>query len=222
MERLLRSVVHTPTDETKRLSHTLHHLQVQNELLNHENDGLREALSTKKKHKKKGKVLDLQQRQEYHGGAVFWSPGKIREARARQVVNECLHEEEKLWKADAKKLKAQAALYKKKIAEEKRVAAAAAKAERERVKAEKAEKAAERARQKEAKEASNNEKALQTSSRSKRKAPRPSEPKIKCQKRVGGSAGGAEGGAKPASPTWVTPPKVNSHDRSINLPSKYK
>jgi hypothetical protein len=26
MERLLRSVVHTPTDETKRLSRTLHHL----------------------------------------------------------------------------------------------------------------------------------------------------------------------------------------------------
>ncbi|KAK1918658.1 hypothetical protein P3342_001707 [Pyrenophora teres f. teres] len=26
--------------------------------------------------------LDLQQRQEYHGGAVFWSPRKIREARA--------------------------------------------------------------------------------------------------------------------------------------------
>jgi hypothetical protein len=33
--------------------------------------GLREALTAKKKHNKKGKVLDLQQREEYHVGAVF-------------------------------------------------------------------------------------------------------------------------------------------------------
>ncbi|KAI1522067.1 hypothetical protein PtrSN001C_011989, partial [Pyrenophora tritici-repentis] len=46
--------------------------------------GLEEALQHKKKHKKKGKALDLQQRQEYHGGSVFWSPRKIREARARE------------------------------------------------------------------------------------------------------------------------------------------
>jgi hypothetical protein len=59
----------------------------------------------------------LQQRQEYYGGAVFWSPSKIREARARKAVKERLKEEEKLQKADSKKLKAQAALYKKKIAE---------------------------------------------------------------------------------------------------------
>jgi hypothetical protein len=219
MERLLRSVVHTPTNESKRLSCTLHHLQVQNELLNYENDGLREALITKKKHKKKGKVLDLQQRQEFHSGAVFWSPGKIREARARRVVNEHLAEEEKLQKADSKKLKAQAALYKKKIAEEKRVAAAAAKEERERVKAEKA---TERARQKETKEAQNNKKALQNFSQGKRKALSLSQPKAKRQKRVGGSAGGAEGGAKSVSPTRATPPKMNSRGRPIKLPHKYK
>jgi hypothetical protein len=39
-------------------------------------------LSAKKKYRKKGKVFDLQQRQKYYGGAVLWSPGKIREARA--------------------------------------------------------------------------------------------------------------------------------------------
>jgi hypothetical protein len=41
---------------------------------------------------------------------VFWSPSKIREARARKAVKERLKEEEKLQKADSKKLKAQAAL----------------------------------------------------------------------------------------------------------------
>jgi hypothetical protein len=49
----------------------LHHLANQNELLTDENEGLRDALTTKKKHNKKGKVLDLQQRQEYHSGAVW-------------------------------------------------------------------------------------------------------------------------------------------------------
>jgi hypothetical protein len=45
-------------------------------------------------------------------------------------VNERLEEEKKLQKTDSKKLKAKAALYKKNIAEEKRVAAAAAMEER--------------------------------------------------------------------------------------------
>jgi hypothetical protein len=80
IECLLYSMVHMPTDKTIRLSHTLHHLEVENKLLNHESDGLQEVLSAKKKQKKKGKVADLHQSQEYHGGAVFWSPRKIREA----------------------------------------------------------------------------------------------------------------------------------------------
>jgi hypothetical protein len=51
----------------------------------------------------------------------------------------------------------------------------------------KAEKAAERARQKEAKEAQNNEKALQTSSKSKREVSCLSQPETKRQKLIGGS-----------------------------------
>ncbi|KAF1948153.1 hypothetical protein CC80DRAFT_511572 [Byssothecium circinans] len=72
MDRLIRSTVKDKgAKELKQLSLSLHQLQVQNELLYHENDGLREALTTKEKHKKRGKPLDLQQREEYHGGAVF-------------------------------------------------------------------------------------------------------------------------------------------------------
>jgi hypothetical protein len=62
---------------------------------------LKEALQHKKKHKKKGKALDLQQRQEYHGSAVHWSPRKLREARAREAVRERDEMEEKLQKAQA-------------------------------------------------------------------------------------------------------------------------
>jgi hypothetical protein len=72
MERVVRAAVKdTGADEAKQLSQTVHHLHVQNGLLHHENDGLKEALTAYKKHKKKDKVLNLQQRKEYHGGAVM-------------------------------------------------------------------------------------------------------------------------------------------------------
>jgi hypothetical protein len=84
---------------TKELSASIHSFQVNNELLNHENEGLRQALTLKKKHKKKSKLLDLQQRQEYHGGAVFWSSRKVREARVREGVEQQEEEAEKLQKS---------------------------------------------------------------------------------------------------------------------------
>jgi hypothetical protein len=60
---------------------------VQNELLHHKDDKLRKALSSKMKHKKKGYKLDLQQREEYHGGATVWSLWKVRESQAQMSVN---------------------------------------------------------------------------------------------------------------------------------------
>jgi hypothetical protein len=83
---------------------------VQYELLKHENEGLKEALQHKQKHKKKSKALNLQQRQEYHGGAVHWSPRKLREARAREAVRERDETEEKLQKVRAKKQREDAPL----------------------------------------------------------------------------------------------------------------
>jgi hypothetical protein len=61
----------TASDRARQLSEKLHHYQVDNELLYMENQGLHNAVTTKKKHKKKGRVLDLQQHEEYWGGAVF-------------------------------------------------------------------------------------------------------------------------------------------------------
>jgi hypothetical protein len=122
MERLVRAAVKdTRQEEATKLSLSLHHLSVQNHLLKHKNQGFRETLHTKKKHKKKGKALDLQQRQEYHGGAVFWSPRKVREARAREAVRERDEIEEKLQKAQAKKEKGDARLRRQIELEERRV-----------------------------------------------------------------------------------------------------
>ena len=74
--------------EADSLRQSLHRIQIQNELLQHENDGLRDALIQKKRKPTSRKPMDLQQRKEYHGGAVFWSPRKIREARTRQLIED--------------------------------------------------------------------------------------------------------------------------------------
>jgi hypothetical protein len=87
IERLVKVVAKDVNDEeTEKLNRSLHSISVQNELLKHENRGLREALASKQKGQKRSKLLDPQQRKEYNGDSVFWSAGKVREARVRQTV----------------------------------------------------------------------------------------------------------------------------------------
>ncbi|KAF1955928.1 hypothetical protein CC80DRAFT_563768 [Byssothecium circinans] len=156
---------------------------------------LKEALTAKEKHKKRGKPLDLQQREEYHGGAVFWSPRKIREARARETVKQREEHEEQLAKANRKELAAAAKLYREQQAQERRVAREAAKVVREREKAEK--EAARAARI----EAQNTKRASQTAQKGKRKTSGPPPSKHKRQRRSGGSAAvAASPEATPAAP----------------------
>ncbi|KAF1356076.1 hypothetical protein EJ07DRAFT_60938, partial [Lizonia empirigonia] len=57
-DRLLHAAVNRSSSELKKVSTLLHHLANQNELLTDENEGLREALTTKKKHNKKGKAAN--------------------------------------------------------------------------------------------------------------------------------------------------------------------
>lgn len=51
-------------------------------------------------------MLDLQQREEYHGGAMIWSPRKLREARARDKVRRDEEEALLIQKAEEKERKA--------------------------------------------------------------------------------------------------------------------
>jgi len=139
MDRLVRTAVaDTQSAESKKLSLSLHHLSVQNQLLHYKLNGVKEALTAKKRHKKQSKPLDLQQRQEYHGGAVFWSPRKIREARARDRVKQQEEHKQQLAKANKKERQAAAKLLREQEAEERRVAREAAKVVREKERAEKA------------------------------------------------------------------------------------
>lgn len=73
-------------NKARRLRLSVHHFSIQTELMKYENKGVREALQHKQKQKKKSKALNLQQRQEYPGGAVLWPPRKLSSARAREAV----------------------------------------------------------------------------------------------------------------------------------------
>ncbi len=136
-------------ESTKELSASTHSLQTHNDLLNSENKGLRQALALKRKHKKNSKPLDLQQRKEYHGGAVFWSPSKLREARFRERVKQQEEEAEKLQKAQTRELREAHKLYKKKMAEEAKALQESVKEARAKERKKTAEEAAARRAQKE-------------------------------------------------------------------------
>jgi hypothetical protein len=68
--QLVQAVVKEGAEkEANQVTQALHHYQVQNDLLLHENKGLRESLATKKKRNKPSKKLDLHREGLYHGGA---------------------------------------------------------------------------------------------------------------------------------------------------------
>ncbi|KAF9733712.1 hypothetical protein PMIN01_08055 [Paraphaeosphaeria minitans] len=133
----LRAEVKDPRSAgARKLGQTIHHLSTQVELLHNELDGLRQIYQNQKRQKQPSRQLDLQQHQEYHGGAMVWSPRAIREARVRKAVTEQEKEEEELKKAKMKELAAANKLYKEKIEEERRQARVKEKEERARMKAE--------------------------------------------------------------------------------------
>ncbi|OAG06030.1 uncharacterized protein CC84DRAFT_1068720, partial [Paraphaeosphaeria sporulosa] len=101
IDRLLRAVVDIGGDhEAKKLSRTVHHISVKKQRLEHINKGLREALVIQKRHSTRGRPLPLDRSDEYHGGAVFWSPHSIQRARDRQHQKETDEEQLRRQKAD--------------------------------------------------------------------------------------------------------------------------
>ncbi|KAF1972568.1 hypothetical protein BU23DRAFT_467873, partial [Bimuria novae-zelandiae CBS 107.79] len=75
-----------------------------NELLHHENSGLRDTLTAKKQRKNAGKPLNLQREEEYHSSATFWSPSKFERAREREAEKQHQEEQERLAKLNRKEL----------------------------------------------------------------------------------------------------------------------
>jgi hypothetical protein len=86
MDRLIHSAVKdTAAEDSQKLSQTLHQLQVQNEVLQHEKNRLRDTLTAKKQRKTAGKPLNLQHKESYHSGATFWLPSKFKRAREHEA-----------------------------------------------------------------------------------------------------------------------------------------
>jgi hypothetical protein len=206
IETLLRKVAKDEgSKELKKIKRSLHHISIQNSLLHHEIAGLKDILKTQKKHKKKSKQLDLQQKKWAQGGAVFWSPRKVQEARSREKTKQQEQKAEELKKAEMAELRRANKLYKEKIAQEKREQRAREKEERGQLKAEKAAEAAERKVQKERdKPARDAQKAVQLPQRGKRKASQSTAPRKKQNRGAAAARRGVVAAAPPPAPRTYT------------------
>ncbi|KAF1971711.1 hypothetical protein BU23DRAFT_470053 [Bimuria novae-zelandiae CBS 107.79] len=205
--------------EAKQLLQSIHSLQVNNELLRHENLGLRQALYTKKKCETKRTTLDLQQDEEGFGGAVFWSPRKLREAREREAAKQDEAERLQLQKTRDREMKAAAALYKKQQAEAAKAARQRAAEERRQAKkAQAEERAAERALKKQQRNAETAAKSRDRANNSKRKASHTAAKNPAKRRRAVAAASRVDVGPPAASP----PPKTSARGRQIKTPAKFK
>lgn len=205
--------------EAQQLKASMHSLQTQNELLHHENQSLQEALTTREKRAAQSKTMDLQQRKEYHGGAVFWSPRKLREARAREAVKQREDEAERLRKKEARELKAASQHHKKQKAEEAKKLRRIA---RERAAEERAaaaqERAAARALKKQQRDAATAQKSNDRANKRKRTASHKANQNPTKRRRVVAASSGVDAGPPTASP----PPKISARGRQIKTPAKFK
>ena len=87
MRRVLdASIADMANDESKRLSRSIHPLQVNNELLHHENLGLKEALNAQSKREKRQTTLQLQNDNTWHSSAVVHSLRKVNEGCRREAA----------------------------------------------------------------------------------------------------------------------------------------
>jgi hypothetical protein len=213
LESIIRRTVKDQHDkDVKKLRRSLHHISAQASILSGEVRGLRAALNVRKRQEKKSYTLQLNKPHEYYGGAVFWSPRKVRQARDDEAARQLQQQQEILQKAERTHLKEQARLYKLQVAEEKRV-------EKERLKeVREKERAAKEAEKERKKAARDSQKAIQQPQNGKRKAPQTSTQKQKRQKRGVVDPSRVQGEvAAPAVPTRTT-----RHGRTTKLPSKYK
>jgi hypothetical protein len=137
LDRVAKRALKGATEkEASIIRQSLHPMAIQNTLLRSENEGLIDALTTKRKREKQSKPLGLLQHYEYWGPYMMWTPRSFREARTRMRIAKREAEEEDLQKEEARKLRAAATAHNKQITEKKRQKAVREKEERERKRAE--------------------------------------------------------------------------------------
>ena len=199
----------------QKLSQAFHQISTQKALLEHEVKGLREALVNERKRRKRGKALLLEEPEEYHGGAVFWSPRKVKEARDRQQLKEREEEQLQQQKAEAKRQREDARQAKAEAVQARRQAKIEARISREKEKADRAAKQASRAAARRTYQRL--KQALKTSQKGKKRSLKaPTRATLKKRAVVRPTASGEPQGAVAAAPTIQS-----QRGRAIKTPRRY-
>ncbi|KAF2844236.1 hypothetical protein T440DRAFT_473566 [Plenodomus tracheiphilus IPT5] len=193
-EGLLREVVK---------DRAFHLISVQKTLLEHEVQGLREALINERLRRKRGKALPLQEPEDYHGGAIFYSPRKVKEARERQQQQELEEEQQRLQKAEKYRQREEARQAKAEAAQLRREARAEAQLSRVRQKAERASEKALRA----AARRTGRRRSLKATVKAASKNTAVIEP---------------QGNREASSAAAATPPVQSRRGRQITTPARYR
>ncbi|KAF2827168.1 hypothetical protein CC86DRAFT_291087, partial [Ophiobolus disseminans] len=199
-----------------KLNQTIHQLSIRSVLAEHENVRLKEALINERQRRKQGKALPLEAEEEYHGGAVFWSPRKVKEARDWLQHQEAEEEQRQLQKAEAARLREEKKQAKSQAKQVRREARAEARIVREKEKAEKAAEQASRAAARRTQQRLQNAlKATQKGNKMRPKAAAKAALKNRVVAEPQGSreASGAAAGQEPSQ---------SRHGRAIKLPAKYR
>ena len=197
---------------------TLHHLSIQNQLLQMENLRLQEALNQQKKGNKRGRALPLIQRQSWDGETQWWSPSRVDEAQRLLDEADETEKAEEIRKSNVAELRETNRKLKQKLDAEKAEKREREKKERDERRAEERRqidaRKAERARKKEEKD---REKASQTAQKGKRKLPQ--QQGVKKKQNRGDAA--ARSSVVPHEPPSAPPPTLNSRGRKILQPRKF-
>jgi hypothetical protein len=219
--RKIRQLIdHAVADRDQRkiskLNQTIHQLSIRSVLAEHENVRLKEALINERQRRKRGRALPLEAEEEYHGGAVFWSPRKVKEARDRQLQQGLEEEQLQHQRAEAARLRQERKQEKLQAAQQRRAARAEAQITRQE---KKAREAADRASRQAARRAQQRlQQAQKTAQKGKKRSLKASikaasKRRAVAQPQAGGEAAGAAAGP---------PPSQSRHGRAIKLPSKYR
>jgi hypothetical protein len=119
MKRRLGNVVKDTADNrTKKLSQAIHHIICENQLLHQENEGLREAVTVKKKRTLKTQPFKLKKDDLANSSAMWWSPQSIRAEKQRIHQEQLDKEQKKQQKEDNAKARKASQVMKAKLVEE--------------------------------------------------------------------------------------------------------
>jgi hypothetical protein len=197
---------------------TLHHLSIQNQLLEMENLRLQEALNQQKKGNKRGKALPLIQRQKWDAETQWWSPSRVNGAQRLLDEADEAEKAEEIRKADAAELRETTRRLKQKLDAEKVEKREREKKEREERKAAERKAIDERkAKRERKKQARNSQKAIQKAAKGERKASTAAELAAKRSCGAGGTGCGPTVHEPPSAPAAT----VNSRGRKIRQPRKF-